>query len=143
MAILHKHTENMRNLTALVVVLVLCPVFLFAAAPPKFTADYYLATPEKFAGQEIKLYVTHADPSSYKTEDDFRAFFVGTAYNKERGGYIDIIVPKSFADKIVKRYGTKSEYNQAGEIKSKILTGVLVEQGGRWIVQASPQVEGD
>jgi hypothetical protein len=85
-----------------------------AYAQARFSADSYLADPEKYLGKSITVYVSDVSVPSINanTEEDFRVFRVYTSGREGNdyvgGGGIYIMVPKSDAAAFVKRHNQKT-----------------------------------
>ncbi len=100
-------------------VLLLSTAFSFLATPSsvaaiasKYTADYYLSTPDQFEGKTITLDVSHLNPARSKSPIPEIQLFGAATWDKQQylpGGWIHVAVPKSIVDKVVKTYGTNMD----------------------------------
>jgi hypothetical protein len=85
-----------------------------AHAQPRFSADSYLADPEKYLGKSITVYVSDVSVPSINanTDEVFRIFRVYTSGRDGNdyvgGGGIYIMVPKSEAAAFAKRHNQKT-----------------------------------
>ena len=98
----------------------------------RFSADSYLATPEKYLGKSVTVYVDSVNVPAINctTDDPFRVFRI---YTKGRnaneyvgGGSIYVKVPRSEADSFVKRHNNPNKMAPAN------LSGVLREWPTKW-----------
>ena len=109
-------------------------------AAKKGNAEYYLADLPTYLNEEVDLDVGSVYISRYDFEGP-EGFQRLTAYTSDgiTNSYIDIYCPIEDTKKLLRRYGTKSEYEQYGtnyshRLKTRSLKGILKKLGSEYVV---------
>jgi len=103
----------MKN-NCLIIVSVLSFLVSLGHAQTRYSADSYLADPEKYENQRVTIYINSVDVPAINSssEDEFRIFRVSTLGQEKGefsyGGSIYVKVPKSDAAAFAKRHNNKS-----------------------------------
>lgn len=93
----------------------------------RFSAQSYLATPEKYLGKAVTVYVDRVEVPAINctTDDPFRVFEVHTSGRNSNqyvpGGYIYVKIPKDKADSFATRHNNPNKQAPAN------LSGVFSE----------------
>lgn len=98
------------------------PMLAAMAAAPRFTADFYKMDPASYMDKVVTLKVTSAKPSAFEAEKGFVSFYLGTAYQKEAGGYIYALVAADKAKTFGRNYGKVKARGTIGGMSSVIPT---------------------
>jgi len=109
----------------LIIVSVLSCLVSLGHSQTRYSADSYLADPEKYENQRVTIYISSVDVPAINSssEDEFRIFQVSTLGQEKGefsyGGSIYVKVPKSDASAFVKRHNNQSNAprNASGTFK--------------------------
>jgi len=103
----------MKNNCLIIACVLSCFVSL-GHAQARFSADSYLADPEKYENKRVTVYISSVDVPAINasSDDDFRIFHVYT-YGQEKGefsggGWIYFKVPKADASAFVQRHNKRT-----------------------------------
>ena len=108
-------------------VLAFCLITQSALAQSRFTADSYLAEPEKNLGKTVTLCVDSVTVPAVNavTKDPFRVFRVNTRGQNQKfyesGGMIYVKVPREDSDAFARRH------NSPGKQGPKLITGKFAQ----------------
>ena len=101
-------------------ILFIC-VSAFGTPNARFTADYYLASPKKYEGKSISIYINRATPSRYETTPDgYISYWISTKYNNKIGGYITALVEESQSELFFRNYN-KDYFSDGKKIEATFL----------------------
>jgi hypothetical protein len=106
-------------------ILIICTGQTYAQA--RFSAESYLATPEKYLGKSVTVYVDSVDVPAINctTDDPYRVFMIYTNGRNANmyvgGGWIYVKVPREKADSFVTRHNNPNKQAPAN------LSGVFSE----------------
>lgn len=118
------------------------PIFVFLAllAAPLIkanttrSAQYYLNTPEKFEGKNIVLYTAYVLRRAALDKSDSVFFSAYTMSRDENDtAFINVVVPKSEAEKFAKKYGS-SLFQQNNQIRKLPMAGVFRQINDIWFL---------
>jgi len=134
------HTLSRRAALSLAGGLLIAFTGAYAAIGSKYTADYYLTTPDQFEGKTVTMDVTHLTPSRSKSHIPDIQLFHALTWDKQQylpGGTIIVAVPKASVEKVVRTYGTNIEAMSRSPGTNR-LKGVLRAMGGQRSEEAKP-----
>lgn len=101
------------NTTQRFLLLTVCGIALLFTANPsfadsKYIANYYLATPDKFEGKNVKLDISKLQPAHFQSPSPELMFYRADTrdnWTHRHGGSILVAVLKSDSEKFAKKYG--------------------------------------
>jgi len=114
-------------------------------AGSKDTVNFYLTTPDKYAGKEIELDVVGVRPVRVKSPIPELAFFRAFSYDRREhspGGDIVVAVDAASAEKFAKKYGDVWEGGRKTESLKGILLSAPAEGRQFWFVDTSGKANG-
>ncbi|MEO6848969.1 MAG: hypothetical protein ABI443_14555, partial [Chthoniobacterales bacterium] len=96
--------------------------------------EYYLATPSKYLGQKITIYVNSVHPSSNASDTPGMVWFrAHTSFGDKFGKSISVRVPEADAKHFLQRYGMESQY-YSDRPRSLPLNGIFSENHGTYFI---------
>lgn len=108
-----------------------------AIAQESRVASYYTERPDAYLGKKITVncaYVKRANALG-----DFVYFRAVTSTRRDgKSSAIYVRVPSSKADAFSRKYGFSFEMDNQGEVNTRPLSGVFLEDSGRFIIVYSP-----
>lgn len=102
------------------------------ASAPAFTADYYTAMPDGWAGRKITLSVAYFSTSGDESEkvDGLQRLTAqtynttpGLAGSQSFGGHITVFATPEAAAKLLQQCGTRYQYQASGWLKTTLIKG--------------------
>lgn len=102
---------------------------IIALAQESRVASYYTERPTSYLGKKITVNCAYVKRSTEHAESvNFRAC---TATRRDgKSSFILVRVPKEKADTFAKKYGFALEYDNQGEVNTRPLSGILMEDNG-------------
>ena len=117
----------MKRLLCHMVGLTFAAVVSIGQSVPLYTADYYLAAPDKYLGKEVTLAVAYLAPRNELRADGLRQLDALTYNQKLQGGHLMVLTTEAAAPALITLCGTTFQHSGAGT-KVTMIHGVFKQE---------------
>ena len=100
-----------------------------AHSPPVFTADYYLADPQRYLNKTTTLAVAFLTPRKAQRIDHLRSFDAYTYNLGQSGGHISVVTKEGSAQRLITLCGSRLQFS-GRRVKITNLQGTFLQEKG-------------